>query len=145
MTSSSPKKPRITALIQSRIERRSGRLAVGGLCAALVAGAGLLLAGPGVEERIVGGFRQPPAAPPACPVPFENDLVVFPEAPAAAAELAADGGDGILLVSGGADPDNGSAEAEVVLAFGNSMEGVDDNDYGIILVSAGATEPEAAK
>jgi hypothetical protein len=47
MTSSSPKKPRITALTPSRSERFPARpLLVGGLCAALIAATGLLLAAP---------------------------------------------------------------------------------------------------
>ena len=76
MTSSSPKKPRITALTPSRSEHFPARpLLVGGLCAALIGAAGLFVAGRGGEERIAAAVRQPPAAPPAAPAAVEHDLV----------------------------------------------------------------------
>ena len=155
MTSSSPRKPRITALIPSRSERFPARpLLVGGLCAALLAGAVLLVAGRGGEESIAAAVRQPPAAPPAPPAPVEQDLVeqdlveqdlvVFPEMPAVPAELPLDlQADGILLVSGGSGGHNDAPEAEIVLAFGMPAEIDADPDRGIILVSAGAMEPDA--
>ena len=150
MTSSSPRKPRITALTPSRSERFPARpLLVGGLCAALLAGAVLLVAGRGGEESIAAAVRQPPAAPPAPPAPVEQDLVeqdlvVFPEMPAVPAELPLDlPADGILLVSGGSGGHNDAPEAEIVLAFGMPAEIDADPDRGIILVSAGAMEPDA--
>lgn len=140
MTSSSRRKLRTTALTPSRSERFPGRpLLVGGLCAALLAGAGLLVAGRGGEENLAAAVRQPPAAPPAAPV--EHDLVVFPVAPAVLPlDLPAEG---ILLVSGGSGGHNDAPEAEIVLAFGMPAEIDADPDRGIILVSAGATEPDA--
>ena len=150
MTSSSPKKPRITALTPSRSERFPARpLLVGGLCAALLAGAVLLVAGRGGEESLAAAVRQPPAASPAPPAPVEQDLVeqdlvVFPEMPAVPAELPLDlQADGILLVSGGSGGHNDAPEAEILLAFGMPAEIDADPDRGIILVSAGATEPDA--
>jgi len=138
MTSSSPKKPQITALNQSRSERRPGRLAVGGLCAALVAGTGLLLAGRGTGPSA----PAPPSASSSAPQPAEeSELVVFPERPEieAPAELLMAG---ILLVSGASSSAADAPAAEIVLAAGTSLEGV-ENDRGIILVSAGSTETDA--
>lgn len=143
MTSSSPKKPQITALIRSRSEWRRGRLAVGGLCAALVAGAGLLLVGRGNGAATPVPILAPTSvSSPAPQTPEESELVVFPERPEieAPAELLTAG---ILLVSGASNSAADAPAAEIVLAAGTSLEGVGDNDHGIILVSAGSTEADA--
>ena len=143
MTSSSPKKPQITALIRSRSEWRRGRLAVGGLCAALVAGAGLLLVGRGNGAATPVPILAPTSvSSPAPQTPEESELVVFPERPEieAPAELLTAG---ILLVSGASNSAADAPAAEIVLAAGTSLEGVGDNDRGIILVSAGSTEADA--
>jgi hypothetical protein len=117
------------------------------VCAALVVGAGLLVAGRGADERIAVASPEPQSAPPAATSPAETELVVFPEVPA---ELAIDlPAEGILLVSGASGGHDDAPATEIVLAFGTPADtdasadtGV-DADRGIILVSAGATEPDA--
>ena len=153
MTSSSPRKPRTTALIRSRSERLAAPpLLVGGVCAALVVGAGLLVAGRGSDERIAVAIQEPQAAPPAATAPVETDsvaetdLVVFPEGPAVPKELPVDlPAEGLLLVSGASGGHDDAPAAEIVLALGTPVDADADadSDRGIILVSAGATEPEA--
>ena len=142
MTSSSPRKPRITALIRSRSEwLRARPLLVGGVCAWLIAAAVLFHLGRGVAGGPTPVAVQVPV-PVQTPVPVqappaELDLVVFPETPSIPREFP---GEGIILVSGASSAATEAAPTEIILASGLPETSF---DAGIILVSAGATEPDA--
>ena len=168
MTSSSPRKPRITALIRNRSERLLARpLVAAGLCVCVAAAAAALLtpadtvdapvtstvvvAAP-VPDVISGAVSEAPVEAviaEALPVALPPDTIPVQPSPPAESELVVFPeraipielpGDGILLVSGASSPVTDEPQAEIVLAAGIEADAA---DAGIILVSAGAADSEA--